>query len=222
MRFTQCRAAALRCRPKTKCRTDAHSHRLGKEREKTKCRSSIKLSRSSAVKNHRLKKTSLRSTRSCRSPALFDGISRTYQPTDEEGETQPPERKNVQYTAKQAMNEARSALMDLFNVTATQDFANCEARADVVVDDLTLIENAPVTHLLFVEKQLKDLHTFVSTIPVLDAGEKWEWDETADCYSSETFVTNRTKKTPRSHISLRSYQRTPGSGRNVHGRCKSR
>ena len=132
--------------------------------------------------------------------ALFEGISRTYQPMDEDGETQPPERKSVQYSAKQAMDDARRALTDLFNVTATQDFANCDARADVVVDGQTLVENSPVTHLLFLEKQLTDLHTFVTTIPTLDAGETWNWDETADCYSSEPFITNRTKKTPRSHI----------------------
>ena len=132
--------------------------------------------------------------------ALFDGISRTYQPTDEEGETQPPEKKKVQYSAKQAIGDAKRALNELFNVTATQDFANCEARADVVVDGNTLLENVPVTHLLFLEKQLTDLHTFVSTIPTLDSGETWAWDETSDCYASEPFITNRTKKTPRSHI----------------------
>ena len=35
--------------------------------------------------------------------ALFDGISRVYQPVDEEGEALPPERKNVQYSARQAI-----------------------------------------------------------------------------------------------------------------------
>ncbi len=142
-------------------------------------------------------------------PALFEGISRTYQALDEDGESQPPERKKVQYSAKQAMQEAKSALTDLFNVSATQDFANCEARADVVVDGHTLLENSPVTHLLFLEKQLTDLHTFVSTIPTLDAGERWDWDETADCYSSEPFITNRTKKTPRSHILYESTKEHP-------------
>lgn len=132
--------------------------------------------------------------------ALFDGISRVYQPVDEEGEALPPERKNVQYSARQAIAEARSALSELFNVTATQDYSNCTARSDVVVDGQTIVSDAPVTHLLFLEKQLTDLHTFVRQIPVLDPSERWEWDQAADCFTSNPFVTNRTKKIPRSHI----------------------
>lgn len=132
--------------------------------------------------------------------ALFDGISRVYQPADEEGETLPPERKNVQYSARQALADARGSLSELFDVTATQDFSNCSARADVSVDGQTILSDVPVTHLLFLEKQLTDLHTFVGQIPVLDPSEKWEWDQAADCFASEPFVTNRTKKVPRSHI----------------------
>lgn len=132
--------------------------------------------------------------------ALFDGISRTYQPADEEGETQPPEHKNVQYTCRQAIREARQAVVEMFDITATQDWSNCQAVADVAVDGQTLVAAVPVTHLLFLEKQLVDLHTFVTQLPVLDPAEKWQWDETADCYASAPFVTNRTKKTPRSHV----------------------
>lgn len=132
--------------------------------------------------------------------ALFDGISRVYLPVDEEGEALAPERKNVQYSARKAIADARTALSELFNVTATQDYSNCAARSDVVVDGQTIVSNAPVTHLLFLEKQLTDLHTFVGQIPVLDPSERWDWDQASDCFASEPFVTNRTKKIPRSHI----------------------
>lgn len=132
--------------------------------------------------------------------ALFEGISRVYQPADEEGETLPPEGKKVQYSARQALTDARAALGELFNVTATQEFSNCAARADVSVEGQTILSDVPVTYLLFLEKQLTDLHTFVSEIPVLDPSDKWEWDQAADCFASEPFVTNRTKKIPRSHI----------------------
>ena len=132
--------------------------------------------------------------------SLFDGISRTYAPADEEGEQQPPEKKNIQFNARQAISEARSVLTDLFDVTATQDFGNCDAKANVVVDGNAVLSDVPVTYLLFLEKQLTDLHTFVQTIPVLDSGEMWNWDENADCYATEPTLTNRTKKVPRSHI----------------------
>ncbi len=141
--------------------------------------------------------------------ALFDGLSRTYTPSDEEGEQQPAEKKNIQFNARQAISEARSALTDLFDVTATQDFGNCEARANVVVDGNTVLENVPVTYLLFLEKQLADMHTFVQTIPVLDSGETWNWDENADCYATEPTLTNRTKKVPRSHILYEATEKHP-------------
>lgn len=41
----------------------------------------------------------------------------------------------------------------MFDVVATQDFANCQAKADVMVEGRVLIKDAPVTHLLFLEKQ---------------------------------------------------------------------
>jgi len=65
---------------------------------------------------------------------LFEGISRRYSPTDEDGETQPDEKKNVQYKSRQAMADARAALNDLFDVTATQDWGNCAAKSDIKID----------------------------------------------------------------------------------------
>ena len=41
--------------------------------------------------------------------------------------------------------------------------------------------DVPVTYLLFLEKQLVDLHTFVKKLPVLDASETWVFDASADC-----------------------------------------
>lgn len=140
---------------------------------------------------------------------LFEGISRTYTPLDEDGETQPSEKKQVQYKARQAMTEARQAMRDVFDATATQDWGNCEARGDVVVEGKTVLEQVPVTYMLFLEKQLTDLHTFVQQIPVLDPGESWTWDEKTDCYATDATITNRTKKTPRSHILYEATEKHP-------------
>ena len=133
-------------------------------------------------------------------PTLFEGISRTYQPLDEEGETQPPEKKNVQFRVKGAIEEVRQSVVDLLDVTATQDFANCDAKSDVIVDGVAVLEGIPVTALLFLEKQLNDMQTFVGQLPTLDPAESWHWDENADCYASEPAISNRTKKIPRSHV----------------------
>ena len=141
--------------------------------------------------------------------ALFEGISRRYTPTDEDGESQPDEKKNVQYKSRQALSDARAAMSDLFDVTATQDWGNCAAKADVKVDGTVILEQVPVTWLLFLEKQLTDMYTFVQTIPVLDPAEAWTWDENADCYATEPTLSNRTKKVPRSHILYEATEKHP-------------
>ena len=104
-------------------------------------------------------------------PALLSGIARTYRPKDEEGEQFPPESTRVQIRADDVIRQTVRVLTQLFDVTATKDWANTRARADVVVDGQTLLTQVPATYLLFLEKQLVDLHTFVKKLPVLDAAE---------------------------------------------------
>jgi hypothetical protein len=91
-------------------------------------------------------------------------------------------------------------LTQLFDVTATKDWANTRARADVVVDGQTLLTQVPATYLLFLEKQLVDLHTFVKKLPVLDAAESWTFDPSADAWATEPVQTAKTKKIPRNHV----------------------
>src|SRR5262245_1517286 len=96
--------------------------------------------------------------------ALLEGISRTYKPKDDEGEQLPPEKKLVQLRVKEAIRGVTAALTDLFDVVATQVHANTQAKANVAVDGVVLLKGVPVTTLLFLEKQLTDLHTFVEKL----------------------------------------------------------
>jgi hypothetical protein len=132
-------------------------------------------------------------------PTLFEGIARSYRPSTEDGETFPPEKKLVQYKVKDAVAEVRNALTELWDVTATQDWANCKAVADVKLDGKALLLKVPVSHLLFLEKQLTDLHTFVSKLPTLDSTEKWTYSDEQDAYVSDETRTNKTKKVMRNH-----------------------
>ncbi len=133
-------------------------------------------------------------------PAMLSGISRTYQPRDEEGEQLPPESSKVQMDAEQIIKETGKILTELFDVTATKEWANCEAKADVEVDGTVLVKDVPVTYLLFLEKQLVDLHTFCRKLPPLDAAENWHRDPNADCWATDPVQTIRTKKVPRNHV----------------------
>jgi hypothetical protein len=142
-------------------------------------------------------------------PALLTGISRNYRPKDEEGEQLPPESTRVQVKAEEIIQSTARILANLFDVTATKDWTNCEARADVVVGEQVLIKDAPVSYLLFLEKQLVDLNTFVRKLPVLDASESWSFDPGADCYATEPVQTVRTKKIPRNHVKAEATEKHP-------------
>ncbi|SFE66797.1 hypothetical protein SAMN05216251_104299 [Actinacidiphila alni] len=142
-------------------------------------------------------------------PALLSGISRTYQPKDEEGEQLPPESTRVQIKAETVLRDTAAALTRLFDVTATKDWANCEARADVKVDGRTLVADVPVSYLLFLEKQLTDLNTFVRKLPVLDAAEGWNLDASTDAWKTEPVRTIRTRKVPRNHVKAEATEKHP-------------
>jgi hypothetical protein len=142
-------------------------------------------------------------------PSVLAGISRTYRPKDEEGEQLPPESTKVQVKAEEVIKQTVDILTQLFDVTATKDWANCEAKANIVVDGQTLLSDVPATYLLFLEKQLVDLHTFIKKLPVLDASETWVFDASADSYATEPVQTLRTKKVPRNHVKAEATDKHP-------------
>ena len=142
-------------------------------------------------------------------PTLLSGISRAYQPKDEEGEQLPPESTKVQIKTEEILRDTASTLTRLLDVTATKDWANCQAKADVTVDGQVLLRDVPVTYLLFLEKQLTDLHTFMKKLPVLDAAESWTFDESADCYRTDAVRTIRTRKVPRNHVKAEATEHHP-------------
>lgn len=127
-------------------------------------------------------------------PVLFNGFNKTYKPLAEDGETYPPETQKVQIKTSDVIERAKEAKIELFDTVAQKDYANAEAKADVVVDGAVLIKGAPVPFLLFLEKQLTDVRTLVSALPVLDPNETWSLDGGTGLYKSEPVTTHRTKK----------------------------
>lgn len=142
-------------------------------------------------------------------PALLSGIARQYRPRDEEGERLPGESTNVQLRADVMLSQIAQAWTQLLDITFTKDEANTKARADIVVDGQVVLANVPVTSLLFLEKQLVDLHTVVKKLPTLDPSEKWELDPAQNVWSTKPAETTRTKKVPRNHVKAEATQHHP-------------
>lgn len=127
-------------------------------------------------------------------PDLFNGFVKTYRKKEEEGEDYSPERKRVQFTASDFLAKLQRLLTELFDMTAAKDFGNCEALADIMVENTILVPQVPATYLLFLEKQLTDIHTFLEKMPLLDEAEDWQWDAHAGMFKTAPIATHRTKK----------------------------
>lgn len=143
---------------------------------------------------------------------LFEGLARRYRPFEDDatGSNQKPgEDKYVQVTVPKLIEETRAVLEGMFNVIATQDLANCEAKSDVIVSGDVILQGVPVTHLIFLEKQLVDIETFINAFPVLDPAERWEWSDAAGCYKSENKETISTKKIPKNHVKAEATDKHP-------------
>lgn len=133
-------------------------------------------------------------------PTLFNGFTRTYEPKAAEGEDAqplPPESERVQKVADALMRDAFNFWAGAFDATATKDFANCDAKADVMVDGKAVLKGAPVTFLLFVEKMLVHVHSFVSKLPTLDPAYEWARDEGTGLFRTPSSPAVRTKKAQR-------------------------
>lgn len=127
----------------------------------------------------------------------LDGFTKQYTPDNEDGERFPEESKVLQLRMRQVLKSSRAAVAEMFQITAQRDHANCSAKADIEVDGTVLVEGVPSTYLLWLEKKLVDLHTFISKLPSLPPGDTWRWDDNTDCYVSDPVNTAKTKKIPK-------------------------
>lgn len=126
---------------------------------------------------------------------MLSGTQRKYEPVKEEGERLPSEGNLLQTRVPKVIRDTANILTKMFDVVATRDFGNMGARADVVVDGVTLLKDAPATYLLWLEKKLVDLHTFITKLPTLPADTEWEWDSNQMCYrNAKEIRTHRTIK----------------------------
>lgn len=137
------------------------------------------------------------------------GISRTYRPKDEDGDQYPAEGNKVQVNADSLLTDVTSALSRLFDLTATLETGNTVAKADVVVDGQIILHDVPVTYLLFLEKKLVDLNTFVRTLPTLDPSVEWSYDEATATFRASAVETFKMKKIPKNHVKAEATDKHP-------------
>jgi len=139
---------------------------------------------------------------------LYDGLARNYEPLDEAGEKLPPESKIVQQKADAILSQLAELESKLIDVVAAKDLTNTQAVGDIEVAGLK-IENVPATHLLWLEKQFEDLHTFISKLPTLDPSVLWHEDRSQNCMTTVPVQTHKSKKVPRNHVKAEATKEHP-------------
>jgi hypothetical protein len=126
--------------------------------------------------------------------ALFQGFSKTYEPINDQAIQQAPQTQKVQRDAEAMFTDAKKMLVDLFDITATKDWGNQVAKADLVVGGEKILTDVPATYLLFLDKQLSDLRTLVSSMTELDPAVDWNKDPNSGLYKSQPIQTQTTQK----------------------------
>ena len=72
--------------------------------------------------------------KACRKAELLNGFVSTYEPLAEDGDLLPTEQKRVQFNSREVLDSLHRGMAELFDIVATKDWANCEAKSDIVVD----------------------------------------------------------------------------------------
>jgi len=128
---------------------------------------------------------------------LIAGRERTYRPIDEvNGQKLPAESQRVQKRADDLIRQARDKWAGLWDLILTQDVGNQNAKSDVVIDGQTILASVPVTYLLFLDKQVNDLESFLAKLPTPDPAEEWVHDPNTGLLRSRTTESLRTSKEP--------------------------
>lgn len=137
---------------------------------------------------------------------LYEGLSRAYQPKDDDGDELPAENKNIQVNADTSLNLLVDAVARDWDLMATIDAGNQQARASVVVPtavdgvEEVVIQDVPVQFLLYLARELDDVYTFVSKLPTLDPAVSWTYDASVAAFVAEPVRTHRTKKVLKNHV----------------------
>lgn len=137
-------------------------------------------------------------------PALFNGFVRTYRPLDEEnGERFPDEGEIVQLNVEGVLAGLVNDWARLIDVQATVDATNQAANGALFIPDAagagTTFE-LPASTLIWLEKQLTDLHTLVSKAPEVNPTKAWTFDPASGDFRTPVRTSVKTRKVPKALV----------------------
>ena len=125
---------------------------------------------------------------------LFDGIIRTYQPKDDEGEQFPAESKELSTTVLDKLDYTFIPLIQRLDLIASKEITNTVAKADITINGKVLIADVPATSLLAMEKEVKKWRELLLHVLTLEPGVKWHFDTQNGYHKTNPVQTLKGKK----------------------------
>ncbi len=132
-------------------------------------------------------------------PGLFMGFTKKLSMfSDDRTNEETEDRQDLTDTVPKKLKYIEGAFSRYWDVRLQKETANQEATSDVEIDGVVLFKEMPVSFLLGMEEELKQLRKVFDAIPTLAPGTEWEKDEAQgpDVYKTKyTIEKNKTEKT---------------------------
>lgn len=112
-------------------------------------------------------------------PNLFLGFVKRLEMFDAKKENEEAaggERSEITTTVPKKLNYVSKAFVRFWDAKLQKEAANQEAVADVIIEGATFLKDVPVTFLLGMEEELKQLRKVYDSIPTLQPGIDWLQD----------------------------------------------
>lgn len=107
------------------------------------------------------------------------------------------EKQNMTTSVPEKLEYMSSAFIRFWDAKLQKETANQEAKADIIIDGKEFAQDVPVTFLLGMEEELKQLRKVYDKIPTLQPGIRWEKDpQKGEHYwvTSDPIIKHKTEK----------------------------
>jgi hypothetical protein len=126
------------------------------------------------------------------------GQVKEYTPDDDnapQSERVPTQYQEVQHKVEADLRLAMQYAVPAIDAAATKDTTNTLAKATIYVNGAALLNDVPISHLLWLEHYLAEWRGFLNTLPVLAATKEWTWDRDSRIFRARPEITARNLKT---------------------------
>jgi len=108
---------------------------------------------------------------------LFEGMTKTYAPLEEDGDKYPAENVVMETTVPARIKYTLPTLAKYMDAVCSKECTNTKATASVEVGGEIVLEDMPATALLNLESRLKEMRLMLEAIPTLTVNLEWKEDE---------------------------------------------